>query len=255
MGHPGSVRTLKLLAKYFPSHGMSQETVANLVADCTHCQKIRIGLDSQLIPMHRTLSQEHLRAAIGCDTLSVSPTDDSGYRYIVVVVNLFSKFVALYPVKNHDAISLATSLFQYFCTYGICERIITDPGSDLTSEVVRHLHQFFGIRHVFSVVERHQSNVVERHQSNGVEGTNKSILRHLRSIVHDERLIRQWSSPTVLPLIQYMLNAEFNSSESGIILLHAHFENLDNVFRELSPSTPSTDLHQEYVRLLASPKT
>ncbi len=46
----------------------------------------------------------------------------------------------LYPLKTHDAISLATALFQYFCTYGICERIVTDPGSDLTSEVVRHLH-------------------------------------------------------------------------------------------------------------------
>ncbi len=172
MGQPGTVRTVKLLKEYFPSHGMSHETVSNLVSECSHCQKIRIGIDTQLVPMHRTLSQGHLRAAIGCDTLTVSPTDDAGFRYIVVVVNLFSKFVALYPVKNHDAISLATALFQYYCTYGICERIVTDPGSDLTSEVIRHLHRFFGIRHVFSIVERHQSN--------GVEGSNKSILRHLR---------------------------------------------------------------------------
>ena len=51
MGHPGTVRTIKLLNKYFPYHGMSQETIANLVADCTHCQKIRLGIDSKLVPM------------------------------------------------------------------------------------------------------------------------------------------------------------------------------------------------------------
>jgi hypothetical protein len=213
MGHQGSVGTMKLLTKYFPAHGMSQEAVAILVADCPHCQKIRIGMDTPMIPMHRTLSQGHLRAAIGCDTLTVTPTDDNCCKYIIVVVNLFSKFVALYPVQNHDAISLATALFQYYCTYGIYKKIVTDPGSDLTSEVIRHLHRFFGIRHVFSVVERHQSN--------GVEGTNKSVLRYLRSIVHDERLIRQWSSPTVLPLIQYMLNCEHESSESSVLFMHS----------------------------------
>jgi hypothetical protein len=42
MGHPGKVRTLKLLLKYFPSHGMSQEVLANMVAQCPHCQKIRL---------------------------------------------------------------------------------------------------------------------------------------------------------------------------------------------------------------------
>ena len=86
MGHPGTVRTLKLLNKYFPAHGMSQEVIANLVSECPHCQKIRIGIDSQLVPMHRTLSQQHLHAAIGCDTLTVSPVDDAGFKYIIVIV-------------------------------------------------------------------------------------------------------------------------------------------------------------------------
>jgi hypothetical protein len=104
--------------------------------------KIRIGIDTTLVPMHRTISQDHLCAAIGCDILAVSPRDEAGLRYIVVVVNLFSKFVALYSVRNHDAISLATALFQYYCTYRICDRIVTDPGSDLTSEVIRHLPSF-----------------------------------------------------------------------------------------------------------------
>jgi hypothetical protein len=76
-----------------------------------HTVKNRIGLDTQIVPMH-TLLQGHLRAAIGCDTLAVSPTDNSGNRYIIVVVNLLNKVVALYPVQNHDAIFLATAFFQ-----------------------------------------------------------------------------------------------------------------------------------------------
>lgn len=173
--------------------------------------------------MHRTLSRDHLCAAIGCDTLAVSPTDEAGFRYILVIVSLFSKFVALYLVRNNDAISLATALFQYYCTYEIFHRIVTDSGSDLTSEVIRDLHRFFGTRHVFSVVERHKSN--------GVEGSNESIIRHLRSMLHDQRLIKHLSSPTVLPLTQYVLNCEYESSESGVISFHAQFGNLDAVYQ------------------------
>ena len=67
---------------------------------------------------------------------------------------------------------MALALFQFFSTYGVFEELISDPGSDLTSEVVKHLTDWYGIRHVFSLVDRHESN--------GVEGTNKSILRHLQ---------------------------------------------------------------------------
>ena len=47
-------------------------------------------------------------------------------------------------------------------------------------EVVKLLNQWFGIRHVVSLVDRHQSN--------GLEGTKKRILRHLRTLCYDEGL-------------------------------------------------------------------
>ena len=98
-------------------------------------------------------------------------------------------------------------LFHHFCTFGFFDEIWSDPGSDFMSQVVKLLNQWFGIRHVVSLVDRHQSN--------GVEGTNKRILSHLRTLCHDEGLQSKWSDPCVLALILFVINDEVNS-ETGV---------------------------------------
>ena len=78
--------------------------------------------------------------------------------YLDVIVNHFTKYVKLYPKPEKTAVSTALTLFQYFCAYGICDVIMTDPGSDLKSELIAHLIRYFGMDHRISLVDRHESN-------------------------------------------------------------------------------------------------
>ena len=136
---------------------------------------------------------------------------------------------------------MALALFQFFSTYGVFEELISDPGSDLTSEVVKHLTDWYGIRHVFSLVDRHESN--------GVKGTNKSILRHLRAIVSNERLKDRWSDPSVLNFVQYVLNSQV-SYETGTVPFHAHFGTKDSTYFKLPEPVTEASNTQEFIRLL-----
>jgi hypothetical protein len=45
-------------------------------------------------------------------------------------------------------------------------------------------------------------SLVDRHESNGVEGTNKQTLRHLRALTQEENIKSEWSSPSVLSIIE-----------------------------------------------------
>jgi hypothetical protein len=97
-----------------------------------------------------------------------------------VVVDFFSKHSALYPSAEITAETTAENLFDYYTTFRMFDQLFHDPGSTFESKVVQLLNQWMGIEDRVSLVDRHQSC--------GVEGTNKQILKHLRTLVLDERV-------------------------------------------------------------------
>ena len=241
MAHHGARKTWKALNEHFPGHRIPYRYVEDYIAACAICQKDRLGMTDALKPLQRSLHPPYRRKMVGVDTLTVTPPDKWGNQYINVVVVHATKLVALYPSKHKGAREMALALFQFFSTYGVFENLISDPGSDLTSEIIKHLTAWYGIRHVFSLVDRHESN--------GVEGTNKSILRHLRAIVSDERLKDSWSDPTVLYLVQYVLNSQV-SHETGTVPFYAHFGTEDSTYFKLPEPGSEASNTQDFIRLL-----
>ena len=125
---------------------------------------------------------------------------------------------------------MATALFTFFCTFGMYDELWSDPGSDLMAEVVQQLSEWMGIRRV-----------------NGVEGTNKQILRHLRTLVHDLRVPKKWSDPTILSLVLFAINDGVNS-ETGVRPLDAMFGSADGPYFRLPDSVDPSSITSAWVR-------
>jgi hypothetical protein len=243
MGHFGARKSWLALNKYFPGHGMPYRLIEDFVAMCAICQKNRLGRVDYLLPIYRTLKADDRRKIVSIDSLRITPADKYGNSYLNVIVVGASKLVALYPQKEHNALLTAQCLFTFFSTYGVYEILMSDPGSDLTSEVVDHLTKWFGIRHVFSLVDRHESN--------GVEGSNKQVLRHIIALCADERVVDTWSESTNVGLVQYILNSEVNS-ETGMSPFHAHFGSDEQTHMRLPKDASVKENAHAYVKLLDS---
>jgi hypothetical protein len=106
---------------------------------------------------------------------------------------------------------------------------------------VEQLNKWIGIQD--------QKSLVGRHESNGVEGLNKHIIRHLRTLVSDERVMYQWSLPSVLRTVEYVLNDTVNS-ETGTSAFLLRFGNDVETYMKLPSQLPPAEFTSKYVKLL-----
>jgi len=203
--HMGARTTWMLLNKHYPGHNLSYAQVAEFVSMCPVCQKVRLSMKETLIPVVRHLKNDGPRRVVGIDYLSISE-DKFGNIGCYVARDHHTKLIFIYPTKAQSALLAATTLFLFCVTYGVFEYLMSDPGTEFTSDIVALLNSWFGIHHRISLTDRHESN--------GVEGGNKEILRHLRTLLCDERIKDRWSDATVIGWVTFIMNT-FNDSESG----------------------------------------
>ena len=204
--HYGAAETWRRAKELYPDAKLPIQAVREWVRECPMCQKLRQTGISGLPEITLSLKPEKYRSAVGVDHVTVTPADEAGNTCIILIVEHFSHFPQAYAAKDYTAESVARVLFKHYCTFGCFDALCSDPGSAFMSTVVQHLNKYFGIRHKVSLIGRHESN--------GCEGSGKQFLRHLRSLVADERIARMWSDDTVLPLINFEL-ASYPTSETG----------------------------------------
>ena len=241
MFHYGPKKTWQLLGKYFPGHKIPYSKVMEFCLECGRCQKDKKVWVQDFKPIVRTVIPDTYRSRLGIDTVTITPADEDGNCAAIVIVNLKTKHVMIYPAKFYDAETAAAAIFVYITRYGLFDEIISDPGSNFLSDSVSKVNAWLGIRHKLSLVDVHESN--------GVERTNQEILKLLRTLCNDERIRTQWSKPWVLGLVEYQLNSRV-STETQHSALELTFGTADLKYFH-SPDTLSPDsVSNEFLKQL-----
>ncbi len=160
---------------------------------------------------------------------------------MIAIVNHFTHFVYLYPIRDHSAKELANALMPYIGNFGLVDEILSDQGSDLMSTAVAELNLWLGLKHKVALV-----NV---HTSNGCENSNRQIQQHIKTIVHDLRIIDQWADPMVLALVQH----HFNSSvwtETNYRPFSMMMGSADDLYYQLKPEIDKASVATDFVERL-----
>ena len=241
--HYGADRMYKDACLRFPGHRIPQVYFRDYVAKCAGCQKSRLQKDKLFLEQVRTLkANARPRSAVCIDRVTITPESANGYKTAIVIADLFTRLVRVYPVKEYDSASVADCLKDWIITYGAYDVVQSDPGSDILGGAVD------AINHRWKMTRK--VSLVDRHESNGNERLIQEILRHLRTLVDDDRAKHLWDTPDYIGFVTFCINNQVNR-ETGLAPFIATFGDRDEAFFSLPEVDQyATSSAREYVRNL-----
>jgi hypothetical protein len=141
----------------------------------------------------------------------------------------------MYPIPNLSAETAAIKVFEYFGRYGRPGLILSDNGSQFINKLHEELYLLTGVTKEETTPYSHEENGI-------VERANKEILRHVRSILFDKGIHKEWH--TAIPLVQRILNST-KSSITGCTpaeLVLSNSANLERgIYMNQVPSSLTTE--------------
>ncbi|KAG8199260.1 hypothetical protein JTE90_003684 [Oedothorax gibbosus] len=132
---------------------------------------------------------------IAIDVLGPLPQTTNGNKYILVVMDYFTKWPEAYVIPNQEATTVAEALLQdWICRFGVPLLLHSDQGTNFTSSVFTGLMDLLGVTKTRTTPLHPQSDGM-------VERLNRTILNHLSLFTHRNQ--NDWDQKLPLFLLAY----------------------------------------------------
>ena len=206
MGHGGVERTHLLVRSHFEAQKLRLskyllKQIEKLVALCALCQKMS-KIKIPIMTRNFTLASYRPWDRVSVDTLHVHE-DELGYKYVILIIDCFSRFCIAFIVKDTTAEVGAECLLFATSFVPTPKQILSDNGPEFANAIVRCLLALIGSEHLLIMPGSHEENsIVER----GI----RELLRHLTAIVNEKRIRHRWS--TILPLANRIMNTQVHTA-------------------------------------------
>ena len=161
-GHFGINKTIDRLQQRFYWSGL-QEDAKRWCSACDMCASRRGPPRMPYAPLSKyTVGAPAER--IAADIMGPLPTTESGHKYILLVVDYFTKWPEAFPLPNQEAATVAEVLVkEYVCRYGVPLSLHSDQGRNFESHLIQEMCSLLGINKTRTIPLHPQSDgLVER---------------------------------------------------------------------------------------------
>ena len=174
-GHFGIEKTLHLARQRFFWQGMASD-VQIYVQSCPTCAQL-----ASKNPVHRAPLQSMAAGFpfefVALDIVGPLPVTPTGNRYVLVIVDYFTRWAEAVPLSAITAEAVALAFIHgWVSRFGAPRRLHSDQGSQFEARLFQSLRTILGIR---------KSRTTSYHpEGNGlVERLNRTLIHHLKAFV------------------------------------------------------------------------
>ncbi len=130
---------------------------------------------------------------IAMDIVGPLPKSKQGHRYILVVCDYATRYPEAIPLKKFTAPVVADELIEIFFRHGKPQEILTDQGTNFTSQLLTEIYKMIGTKAIKTTPYHPQTDGL-------VERFNQILKQMLKKLIDGEG--REWHK-----LIPYVLFA------------------------------------------------
>ena len=192
-GHPGMTRMKSSIGSRYFWPKMRQD-IESWVKCCQACAMAKRSQGRGKAPLQQELSGFPFQR-VAFDVIGPLPVTSKGNRFILVMVDYFSKWAEAYHLPNHTAVTVANTICsRWVATHGCPLRLHCDNAPEFRGHVITQMRDILGVKGTFSTPYRPKANGL-------CERTNQTIEGILRTMIREES--RLWDDALPYAMMAY----------------------------------------------------
>jgi hypothetical protein len=157
LSHFGHNKTYYAIREKYFWENLYSDT-KNYVESCKFCIEYKSPNRIPPVPLQRHFIPTKPMEYVSCDFIGKLPTTNKGNNYILTFIDHFTKFVKLYAVNNQSAETTAEKFLDFACTFGFPQYLLTDRGTNFTSDLFQRLTLRLGVTKLQTTAMNPRSN-------------------------------------------------------------------------------------------------
>lgn len=160
-GHWGINKTVQAIRAHYSWPRMHQQVTQFMTKECWPCiekQQANLKEGAHVPRLAHEQGEIVYLDLVGPFSNKITP-----FRYLLTVMDGFSRYVAVAPLQSKSAAEVSQGLLDYWVKiHGIPRTFYSDRGAEFTSKLTQNLFKELGVQVKLGTPENHQSNPLER---------------------------------------------------------------------------------------------
>ena len=172
-GHTGADKNHRIIKEYFYYPRLAK-IIRQTLSTCDSCQRNKISTKSVSFILESVQPEKPLEL-LSVDFFGPLVKTKYGYEYILVVMDTFTKYTKLYPMRKATSQAAIRKIDDFIKNIGKPQKILADRGTQFTSRKWKEALKEREVRLILTSIRHPRANMVER--------VNRELARFFRTFL------------------------------------------------------------------------